>query len=309
MPQKPEEFKLIMISAMYENGGNTFHRFLDSQPQLYVYPFESQLGTSLTSDYLTSVFPAKYRWPQLSLNGNIDEDYELIIDEELKRHIKTPFASKFKDAEMDLSDPERKKIFLNLLKGKPRTRKNIVEAFFRSTFLAWKDYIQTGKEIAYVGYCPVICVDAEKIFEDFPGARVIHVVRNPYSAFADTKKRPVPYTLAKYIHIWNLVQLYALNLANMYPENFYIVKFEDLVESPKKLFTNLVGKLGIKYDNTLEYPSWNGRKLETLVPWGTIKTPTTSSNKKTKGELGKKEQTEIEKRTRFINQILGYEHI
>src|SRR5687768_14209748 len=58
-----DDFTLIMISAMYENGGNTTHRLLDGHPQLYTYPFESQLGTALVRDYLKSMFPQKYRWP------------------------------------------------------------------------------------------------------------------------------------------------------------------------------------------------------------------------------------------------------
>ena len=62
-------FKLLMISAMYENGGNTTHRFLDGHPEMYVYPFESQLGTKLVHDSLTSMFPAKYRWPEFPLEG------------------------------------------------------------------------------------------------------------------------------------------------------------------------------------------------------------------------------------------------
>ena len=41
------DFRLLMIGAMYENGGNTTHRLLDGHPQLHVYPFESQLGTRL----------------------------------------------------------------------------------------------------------------------------------------------------------------------------------------------------------------------------------------------------------------------
>ena len=36
------EFRLLMLGAMYENGGNTTHRFLDGHPQMFVYPFESQ---------------------------------------------------------------------------------------------------------------------------------------------------------------------------------------------------------------------------------------------------------------------------
>ena len=43
---------------MYENGGNTTHRLLDGHPQMFVYPFESQLGTRLVADHAQLVcFP------------------------------------------------------------------------------------------------------------------------------------------------------------------------------------------------------------------------------------------------------------
>lgn len=292
---------------MYENGGNTLHRFLDNHPELFVYPFESQPGTSLVSDYLTTVFPVKYRWPEFSLNGTIENDYESIIDEELKRHVKTPFASKFKDADLGFSDAQRKKLFLSYLKGKERSRKNNVEAFFVSTFQAWKTYQKSGKEKTYVGYSPIIGMDAEKILSDFPNGHVLHVIRNPYSAYADTKKRPVPYSLKKYIHIWSLMQLTALTYKEMFPKNFHIVRFEEMVENPKKYFQALSKKLGISYSPTMEYPSWNGRKLENIVPWGTIQNASTNANVKTKNELSKKEIEEIKVRTFAINKILGYE--
>ena len=53
------EFRLLMLGAMYENGGNTTHRFLDGHPGLLVYPFESQIGTRLVGDALSSMFPVK----------------------------------------------------------------------------------------------------------------------------------------------------------------------------------------------------------------------------------------------------------
>lgn len=309
MNKVPKTFKLIMISAMYENGGNTIQRFLDGHSQLFVYPFESQPGTSLINDYLSSVFPVKYRWPEVLLSGKIEDDYELLIDEELKRHVKTPFASKFKDAKMNLTDKERKVDFLRFMKGKDRSRKNIVEAYFRSTFTAWKDFNRSGKETTYVGYSPNIGVDAEKIFSDFPNSHVIHIVRNPYSAFADTKKRPVPYGLSRYISTWNIVQLFALNFSKMYPNNFHLVRFEDLVNDPKEFFSSLTKKLGIKYYDTLEYPSWNGKKLESIVPWGTIMSASNKSNKETREELSKSEHDEIKKRTTVISKLLGYDQL
>ena len=51
------QFNLIMISAMYENGGNTTHRMLDGHPELFVYPFESQLGTSFSSHFIQTLVP------------------------------------------------------------------------------------------------------------------------------------------------------------------------------------------------------------------------------------------------------------
>jgi len=305
---KKNDFKLIMISAMYENGGNTLQRFFDGHPQLYVYPFESQPGTFQVSDFLTSVFPQKYRWPTFSLSGNIEEDYESIIDEEFKRHVKTPFASKFKDAKMSVTDSERKKLFLSFLKKRERTRASLVEAYFVSTFQAWKNHNRSGKEIAYVGYSPIIGVDAEKIISDFPNAHIVHIVRNPYSAFADTKKRPVPYSLSRYTQTWNIVQLMAKDFSVKFPKNFFIVKFEDLVSDPKGFFANFVKKLGIRYYPTLEYPSWNGQKLENLVPWGTISHPTKKNNMATFQELSKKEYEEIKLRTQTICKLLGYDN-
>src|ERR1700692_3579619 len=97
-----EPRKVFMISAMYENGGNTTHRMLDGHPELFVYPFESQLGTSLVADQFTSFVPFKYRWPEFPMDGNLASDYELIFDEEMKVRLRTPERSKFRSAALEL---------------------------------------------------------------------------------------------------------------------------------------------------------------------------------------------------------------
>ncbi len=51
-----QDFKLLMLGAMYENGGNTTHRFLDGHPQMFVYPFESQLGRGWLSTRCHQLF-------------------------------------------------------------------------------------------------------------------------------------------------------------------------------------------------------------------------------------------------------------
>ena len=71
--------------------------------------------------------------------------------------------------------------------------------------------------------------DTDKILADFPDGHVIHVVRNPYSGFADTSKRPFPLGLKRYAWTWNLCQHMALTYGEKYPDRFHLVRFEDLV--------------------------------------------------------------------------------
>lgn len=133
-----QPFKFLMISAMYENGGNTTQRTLDGHPNLFVYPFESQPGTKFVNDFLSSMFPLKYRWPIFPVSATTNEMYKMIIDEEGKVRARTPFVSKFRDADISLSDDERQEIFVKILEKKELSRANIMEAFFRATFEAWK---------------------------------------------------------------------------------------------------------------------------------------------------------------------------
>src|ERR1043165_354056 len=105
------DFRLVMIGAMYENGGNMTHRFLDGHPQMFVYPFESQPGTRHVHDMLTSLFPVKYRWPTFSLDATPYQDYKAIIDEECKVRARTPRVSKFRHVEFDFDDDNRCRIY------------------------------------------------------------------------------------------------------------------------------------------------------------------------------------------------------
>jgi hypothetical protein len=300
------EFRLLMISAMYENGGNTTQRLLDGHPELISYPFESQPGTKYVQDYLTSLYPVKYRWPVFPLSATPADDYETIIDEECKVRIKTPQSSKFRDTPMQLDDRERKRIFVGLMEGKPRTRANLVEAFYRSSAEAWKDRARGPREAVYVGYSPIIGVDADKIVEDLPQAHVLNVVRNPWSAYGDTKKRAVPLSIAHYMMGWSVHQLSALAFAAKYPGRVHVVRYEDIVAAPVAALSNVLAKVGVGSSPTLAQASWNGKILDQVYPWGTIRVPTPEANKATAAELSASERDEIRGRTEPLLKAFGY---
>ncbi|HTA60976.1 MAG TPA: sulfotransferase [Bacteroidia bacterium] len=296
---KKSDYKFIMLSAMYENGGNTTHRLLDGHPELFVYPFESQPGTKYVNDFLSSLYPLKYRWPIFPNSSLAEEVYEQIIDEEGKVRAKTPYVSKFRTADIQMTDKDRKSDFLKFLKGKELSRANIMEAFFRATFTAWKNYKETGKEKAWVGYSPIIGVDGDKIIEDYKGnGHVFHVIRNPFSAYADTKKRAVPLSIPHYMMGWVTCQYFSLILAEKYPDHYHIIKFEDLVKDKVGTLSKALKKVGISSSKTLDYPSWHGEELKEVYPWGTVRIPTEEANLKTAKELSKEEIKEIYLRTK-----------
>lgn len=306
MPAK--DFRLIMISAMYENGGNTTQRLLDGHPELYSYPFESQPGTKYVLDHLTTMFPVKYRWPVFPLSSTVEADYETIIDEECKVRLKTPQSSKFRDYPMQMNDRERRDLFVAHMQGKERTRANLVEAFYRASADSWKDYRRTGKETTYVGYSPIIGVDADKIVTDLPGGHVLHVIRNPWSAYGDTKKRALPLPLAHYITGWCLNQQAALTFSATYPGRVTVLRFEDIVVDPVGVLSKFLAKVGVGSSPTLARPSWNGQILEQVFPWGTVRTPTPEANRATAAELNGAEQEAIYHRTKPLLGLFGYDN-
>jgi len=302
----PAKFKLIMISAMYENGGNTTHRMLDGHPQFYVYPFESQVGNASGSNMMDAFVPIRYRWPEFPANTTPEEAYEMFWDEELKTLLRAPRRSKFSQCGLQMDEKTRIKWFCDFLAERPLTRANFVEAFFRSTFATWTNYNHSGKETHYVGYNPVQVFDTDKIMRDWPDSQVLHVIRNPFSGFADTSKRPFPLPLVKYAWIWNVCQHSALTYREKYAGRFHILRFEDMVAKPRKAIDALLQKMGVPASDQCSFPSFNRQKLEQVYPWGTIKTPTPEANIATANELSRSQKQQIQTECRVMMELCGY---
>ena len=300
------DFRLLMLGAMYENGGNTTHRLLDGHPQMFVYPYESQIGTRLVNDALSSVFPVKYRWPVFALDATPREDYLAIIDEEAKVRSRTPHVSKFRHLPFDMNDDERCARYVTIVERLGRSRSSNVAAFFTATFDAWKGYRRTGREVFHVGYSPILAIDADKILREMPNAHFLHVVRNPWSAYADTKKRPMPLSMAHYFLGWTLNQYYALLFQQQFPDRFHVVRLEDVLANPKAALGAVCLKLGLESADSLVSPSWNGAPLEEVYPWGTIRTATPDANRDTARELSTAERDEVRARAWVYLESFDY---
>lgn len=304
-------FNFVMISAGFEHGGNVTHRHLDGHPNLLVYPFESQLGNRNFNDFLASVERVQYRYPEFPEGLSPEELYEQIIDEEMKTFLRKRNGSKFKDADLVLDEQKRIEYFVKFLNEHGMSRKHVIEAFFRSTFYAWENYYaETSEDKTYVGYSPAIGVDADRMVRDFPNIKIMHIVRNPFSAYRDTKRRPFPLPLNRYLITWNIYHSTAEMYAKIYPQNVKIFRYEDLVADKEKFMKTVSDFIGVEFNENMLYPSWNAKEIKDMIaPWGTVLKSTENYNKEIIEELTDEEKRRITAGTTALARHFDYHNI
>ena len=306
-----DDFKLAMISAGFEHGGNVTHRHLDGHPDLLVYPFESQLGNREFNDFLSSVERVQYRYPEFPEGLTPSELYESIIDEEMKTFLRKRNGSKFREANLVLDENDRKKVFVKFLEKNSTKRAHVIEAFFRSTFEAWENKsVNIKASSIYVGYSPAICLDAPRIVKDFPNVKIIHIVRNPFSAYFDTKRRPFPQSLIRYLITWNIYHSTADMYANIFSKNFRIFRYEDLVSEKEYCMKDISDFLEVNFNECMLYPSWNGVEIKgDIAPWGTVLRGDEGYNRSLVEQLSDEETDVILKSTSALAKHFNYHEI
>ncbi len=306
------KFNFVMISAGFEHGGNVTHRHFDGHSSLLVYPFESQLGNRDHKDFLESIERVQYRYPEFPEGLSAEELYENFMDEEMKTFLRKRNGSKFRDADLIMDEKNRKNLFCKYIgdKGEYR-RKDAVEAFFKSTFDAWENYYTEPKDdMFYVGYSPAIGIDSDRMIKDFPDIKIIHVIRNPFSAYRDTKRRPFPQPLSKYLISWNLYHSTVEMYAKMYPKNVKIVRYEDEVSDKNKFMREVAEFIGIPFEDSMLYPSWNGKEIkDDIAPWGTVLRSTEDYNAQIINELTQDEKRQISCGTMALARHFEYDKI
>lgn len=304
---QPTLFKLIMLSAWHEQGGNYTHRLFDSHPQCITYPFESLLGTPLSRNLLCGPdhpVGQRYAYPAFDTSWDVEQVYDAFDDRELKTYLRTPKVSKFRDCGMVMDEEKRRAAFVSALAGisgtRTRCRPAYIEAFFRATDEAWTNRARLNSETHYVGYSPPIHLDADRFFEDFPEGHMVQVIRNPFSGYADHKKRAVPLSLERYCDIWNVCAVVGATNEITHRFRYHQVLYESLIDPRQNLKTYicLLYDLGLQTVPQMPEPSFNRAPLleGRAYPWGTIGVGNESTNRAAANSLTNKERIAISER-------------
>jgi hypothetical protein len=132
------------------------------------------------------------------------------------------------------------------------------------------------------------------------------VVRNPWSAYAETKRRPLPLSLDDYMLGWTLNQHHALRFKSLHPSRFHVIRFEDLVASPRRALAELGRKVDYDDSESLGVTSWNGISLGEVYPWGTIRKATPEANRETALTLSQHERSAVRAHASMYLDALDY---
>lgn len=297
----------ILVSAWNDSGGGFLHRLLDGHPQLRCYPFELQLGTATPKDAFDDWFKAKYRWPVFSQDLDAlspDAIFDSFIDDELKSTVADAASSKFHDFPVGFDMNSWREAFRSRLPATGRSRASAVAAYVNAVFDVWAGRSGSTEERLIAGHCPVINLDADEIFADRPDTRFIHVLRSPVSGLVDMRSRRPEVVVERYTAKWNLVNGHAALLAGKYPGRFRVVRLTDLIAQRTETMESLCGWLAIRFDPCLNQPTWNGKPLSGLPPFGGVRAATLEHEARCRDELDQSVTAEITARTAGVAALL-----
>jgi hypothetical protein len=299
---------LVLVSAWNDSGGGFLHRLFDGHPECWVWPFELQLGTASLHDGFSDWFRAKYRWPDWSsdlASAPADRLFDRFLDDELKGRLAEPATSKFREFDVAVSVDEWRHAFAARLRA--RTPEGIVDAYLASLFAVWRNRKGSGHERLYLGHCPTIVLDADRILHETPGARMIHVVRRPTGGLADFRLRVPDMDAVVYGRKWSLINTLAFTFAEKYPARVTTVRLDELIDGRPATMRRLCHWLGIAYDPIVETPTWNRTPLARMGPFGGVPVVSATHEEEADASLSADERAVVLAETRAARRLYGME--
>jgi hypothetical protein len=255
--------RYIFIVGLPRTGSKLLENILRNSSQIN---YESAGETHYVGHFITSGIKS-----DIKKIGDMSEDVNI---HELLDYLYTGTPNKgfWRHLKRDHSDQinvDRKK-FLQELLASDRTEKGIYEVILRiHTTVTDKTILgdKTGANLYHIA----------TLVEWFPQAKIIHLLRDPRAILASEWKRrmkiypvgfylPVKlgkplYSLGIVLHI-TIIWLYAIRLHRQYekryPQNYRLIRFEDLVSEPEKSVRELCEFLDIEFDPKMLMPQQVG---------------------------------------------------
>lgn len=246
----------IFIVGAPKSGTSLLRSLFDNHPELAVIPFETTIFHILGEEVNHPFRRNKANRFKLELFESFKK-FEKIITEYNSssfNYIDSTHLNKFQGNVIDYEDKfinlkNKKEIFSFLVEYLNKAYIGIDSSYFNNKRVVEKSII--NHEFAFL------------LKDYFPNAKFIHIVRNPYANIVSLRnyksKGKFPSLPEIFLTLENSYKYLFINRRNI--DNYFVLKYEDLIQNPDEIMSKISGFLGIKYDpDILLHPTLMGDK-------------------------------------------------
>jgi len=246
----------IFICGHPKAGTSLITSLLDGHPNILAYPEETlffrrflpaargknnEERIDLAKKLLIHIFEWNQENPPEHQQNFPDRDYSLISFDEVYQHV----VKALPDQNAKLAD------YLNA----------VILGFGKASELLTED------KQYWVEKTPYNELYADKIFSWWPEAKCIHIVRDPRDNFISYKRKHPEWTSKVFVENWlESTRAGVKNQEEFGKENYFILRFEDLLMNPERSTREVAEFLSIPWDDALLEPTrvgdgWQGNSM------------------------------------------------
>lgn len=229
---------------------------LDGHSMLHTYPHSFAVDTLDTSS-----------WPEIDIEGDQEEWLNIFSRATTFDGIRERFKQDRKDNArfpfIYLPILERQ-LFIKYLESVQRLNKrHVFDAHMTACLGAWLNYQNHGPDKKFVtAHAPGLSMQnlaGNNFFEIYPDGRLISIIRDPVDWFLSASRRePHIYKdVESAIGLWKKSVRGTMEARENFGNRVCIIQFERLIDQTESVMRNLVGFLGISYEDILLTPTFN----------------------------------------------------
>jgi len=257
VPNGSAPSKYVFIVGLSRSGTSLMRKILNRSPQVAICKENHFLGHLLASEGVRYKFR---KFEPLADDQNVRKLVDFLYDGGLER------SSHFRGMSAQwrwIQRAIKRKEFLRRVLESSRTERDLFDIMMRLYAERMGRAILGEKTPAHVRYVPTL-------LEWFPQAKILHMLRDPRGIFVSELRRrqaravTTPYRQLNnfpfLLKVFILVQttLFWLESARLgrkyqrlYPHNYFVLRFEDLVQSPETHIRRLCEFSGIEYQPSM----------------------------------------------------------
>jgi hypothetical protein len=250
---------MTLVSQVQRSGGTLLNSLFDGHPQLYVHPYELQIG-----------HPTKADWPALDLDAGAETWLELLSEPILSKLFATGYRKKPDMNEIEDYPALPFTVVPTLIESlfrllcadhPPESQRDVIDNYLTAFFNAWIDNQGLREDKRWVAaFAPRAAWSdsRQRFFDDYPGGRIIALLRDPRAWYASASRFSGRYgEVDEAIALWQRGATEVAAVKHEEPDKALVITYEALVGDSERVMRAVSEWLEISWSPGLLVPTFN----------------------------------------------------